>query len=77
MTLCCDNSVMKSVVDKFGIEISTNSVGKNMFRTKVKVCTGPTFYLWVFGASGKISIERPAAVRKAYKEMLQNALDNL
>ena len=77
VTLCCDNSVMKSVVDKFGIEISTNSVGKNMFRTKVKVCTGPTFYRWVFGASGKISIERPAAVRKAYKEMLQNALDNL
>ena len=77
VTLRCDNCVMKSVVDKFGMGINTQSIGADRFRTKVRVCTSPTFYRWIFGSGGKIVIESPENVRKAYKEMLQNAIENL
>ena len=77
VTLLCDNCIMKSVVDKFGMKIKTQSVGEEKFRIKVKVCVSPTFYRWVFGAAGKIMIEGPSNVRKAYKEMLQKSLDSM
>lgn len=77
VTLLCDNCIMKSVVDKFGMKIKTQSVGEEKFRIKVKVCVSPTFYRWVFGATGKIMIEGPSNVRKAYKEMLQKSLDSM
>ena len=69
--------MMNCVVDKFGMKIKTQSVGEEKFRIKVKVCVSPTFYRWVFGATGKIMIEGPSNVRKAYKEMLQKSLDSM
>lgn len=77
VTLLCDNCCMKSVVDKFGMKIRTRSVGEDQFRTTVKVCAGPTFYRWVFGAGGKIVIESPIETRNEYREMLQKALNQL
>ena len=56
--------------------ISTRSVGKDKFRVKVKVCTGPTFYRWIFGSGGKIKIESPEEVRDEYIEKLQQALES-
>ena len=76
VTLLCDNKVMKSVVDKFGMGISTRSVGKDKFRVKVKVCTGPTFYRWVFGSGGTIRIEGPEKVKEEYRERLKKALED-
>ena len=67
VTLLCDNCCMKSVVDKFGMKIKTRSVGEEQFRTTVKVCAGPTFYRWVFGAGGKIVIESPIETRNEYR----------
>ena len=77
VTLLCDNCCMKSVVDKFGMKIKTRSVGEEQFRITVKVCAGPTFYRWVFGAGGKIVIESPIETRNEYREMLQKALNQL
>ena len=77
VTLRCENCVMKSVVDKFGMKIKTTSLEDDMFRTTVKVCAGPTFYRWVFGAGGKIVIESPIETRNEYREMLQKALNQL
>lgn len=77
VTLRCENCVMKSVIDKFGMKIKTTSLDADTFRTTVKVCAGPTFYRWVFGAGGKIVIESPIETRNEYREMLQNALNQL
>lgn len=77
VTLLCDNCCMNAVVDKFGMKIKTRSVGEEQFRITVKVCASPTFYRWVFGASGKIVIESPIETRNEYREMLQKALNQL
>lgn len=77
VTLLCDNTVMKSVVDKFGTGIVVKSAGKQQFRVKVKVCVGPTFFSWVFGAGGKIIVESPESVIEEYREMLLDSVKGL
>ena len=75
--LQCENSVMKSIIDRFGSTIRTKSLDAEHFQVKVKVCVGPTFYRWVFGFGGKIRIVCPAEIKGQYKEMLVQALENI
>ena len=75
VTLLCENNVMKSIVDRFGSKIRTQTISDHQFRVKVKVCTGPTFYRWIFGFNGAIRIEGPQDVRQDYREMLVKALE--
>lgn len=75
--LQCENSVMKSIIDRFGSTIRTKSLDNEHFQVKVKVCVGPTFYRWVFGFGGKIRIAGPAEIKGQYKEMLVQALENI
>ena len=72
--LICENSVMKGVIDKFGMDVTVKKVDENHFRTKVKVCTSPTFYSWVFQWAGKIRIEGPEDVVEELKEMARKVL---
>ena len=75
VALLCENHVMKSIVDRFGSKIRPQTISDHQFRVKVKVCTGPTFYRWVFGFNGAIRIEGPQDVRQTYREMLVKALE--
>ena len=75
VTLRCKNCVMKSIIDRFGSTIRTKAIDKERFQVKVKVCTGPTFYRWVFGFNGQIKIVDPADTVQTYREMLQKALE--
>ena len=72
--LVCDNDAMKAIIDHFGTGARTRALNKHEFRAKVKVCTGPTFYRWVFGWEGKIRITEPEEVREEYRKMLEEAL---
>ena len=73
VTLVCNDDVMKGVIDKFGMDINIKRVDKDYFKTKVMVCTSPTFFGWVFQWGGKIRIEGPEEVVQGYKKMLQLA----
>lgn len=75
VTLLCENSVMKSIIDRFGSAIRTKAIDKEHFQVKVKVCAGPTFYRWVFGFNGKIKIVGPEDTLQTYREMLTKALE--
>ena len=72
--LLCGNEVMKGVIDKFGIWIPVKKADADHFITRVKVCTSPTFFAWVFQWGGQIRIEGPRRVKKQYMEMVRNAL---
>ena len=56
VTLVCDNSVMKGIIDKFGMDVPVKHKNKTQFITKVNVCTSSTFYSWVFQWGGKVRI---------------------
>lgn len=72
--LLCDNDLMKSVIDIFGSNVRTKAVDKEHFLATVKVCLSPTFFRWVFGWDGKMTLEGPEEIKKQYKEMLINEL---
>lgn len=74
VSLLCENSLMKHLIDQFGLDVPTEVVDDNHFRAKVLVCASPTFYRWVFGWCGKMKIESPQAVLEEYRQMAMVAL---
>lgn len=74
VSLLCENSLMKHLIDHFGLDVPTEVVDDNHFRAKVLVCASPTFYRWVFGWCGKMKIESPEAVLEEYRQMAMVAL---
>lgn len=67
--LLCDNEVMRSVIDRFGENVRTETVDKQHFRATVEVAPSPPFFSWVFTFGGKIRIVSPAAVLEEMRDM--------
>ncbi len=70
VTLKCKNEVMKSVIDRFGLDVQTEpySDGEH-FKAIVEVGVSQTFFGWVFQFAGDIQIVKPASVKKRFVEM--------
>ena len=60
--LLCENEVMRSVIDRFGEEVSTVTADDGHFKAIVEVAPSPPFFAWVFTFCGKIQILGPAEV---------------
>ena len=75
--LICDNSVMDSIIDRFGADVTTYANDMTSFRAIVNVATSHIFYSWVFGFSGLVKIKGPQEVKEAYAEMVKTAADEL
>lgn len=69
----CDNGVMDSIIDKFGIDAKTYAYDMTSFRLTATVAVNHIFYSWVFGFGGKVRIKSPESVRQAYFEMLKES----
>ena len=75
--LLCHVSTMKHIIDHFGMNVKTEPIDEEHFRTEILVCTSSTFYRWIFGFNGKMRILGPESVQTAYREMLRKALEEL
>ena len=64
VNLQCDNSLMKTMIDRFGEDISTVSHDVASFQADVEVSISPTFFGWIFGFGGKVQILAPESVKK-------------
>lgn len=73
VSLICENSVINSIVDKFGKKALLTPVDEDHFRLEQEITVGSVFYGWIFGFGGKVQIERPRDVREAYREMVEKA----
>ena len=71
VTLKCKNEVMKSVIDRFGIDVHTEPSTKGYFKAVVEVSASRTFFGWVFQFAGDIQIVKPAKVKRNFIEMLK------
>lgn len=69
VTLLCENSAMRSVIDHFGEGVATEVVDANHFRATVDVAPTPPFFSWVFTFGGAIRIESPANVLEKMRDM--------
>ena len=74
--LRCDNSLMKTIIDKFGEEVTTLAYDMTSFRVITEVAVSPTFFGWVFGFGGKIEILGPTEVKEEYKNRIKSAYKN-
>lgn len=75
VTLRCDNSVMKYIIERFGEDVTTAAYDMTSFRAFVNVELSPTFYGWVFGFGGKVQILSPDKAKNQYAEMLKSAME--
>ena len=71
--LICDNSVMDSIIDRFGPDVETYACDQQSFRVIAEVAIGTVFFNWIFGFEGKVRINSPEDVRQQYKDHVQKA----
>lgn len=69
ITLLCENSTMRSVVDRFGEEVQAEIVDGEHFQATVDVAPSPPFFAWVFTFGGKIRIMEPEEIAAKMREM--------
>ena len=75
--LICDNSVIDSIIDRFGEDIKIYAHDMDSFRVVVDVATTHIFYSWIFGFQGKVKIKGPENVKEAYAQMVKAAAESL
>ena len=67
VTVKCENTLMKSVIDRFGEGVETYTPDEDHFCANVYVSASPTFYGWVFSFAGRMEITDPESVIGEYK----------
>ena len=75
--LRCDNSLMKTMVDRFGEDVTTLAYDMTSFRVQTEVSASPTFFGWVFGFNGKVQILAPESVKEQYRKMIAQADEDM
>lgn len=75
--LLCDNSVIDSVIDKFGDKLEIKINNSKTFVAVVEVAVNHIFLSWIFGFGGKVRIKSPDLVSDKYKDMLRKACENI
>ena len=70
--LRCDNSLMKTMVDRFGEDVTTLAYDMTSFRVQTEVSASPTFFGWVFGFNGKVQIIVAQLSRQKSKIFIMN-----
>ena len=75
LTLKCENSLMKSIVDRFGDRVKTTIVDDEHFIAEVEVSVSPTFFGWAVGFGGRMSIVAPDDIVGQYIGLLQGIVE--
>jgi len=75
--LRCDNSLIKTMIDRFGEDVATLAYDMTSFRLITEVSASQTFFGWVFGFGGKVQILAPEKVKEQYKQMIMQANEDI
>lgn len=75
--LRCDNSLMKTIVDRFGEDVTTLAYDMESFRVITEIAVSPTFFGWVFGFAGKVEILGPDNIKNEYKKMVLSTCEKI
>jgi len=70
VTLKCENSMMKTIIDRFGEDVHTEIADNDYFMAKVNVSASKTFYGWIFAMDGAIRITAPNEAVDEFSAML-------
>lgn len=68
---------MKTMVDRFGEDVTTLAYDMTSFRVRTEVSASPTFFGWVFSFNGKVQILAPESVKEQYRQMIAKADEDM
>ncbi|MDW7657816.1 MAG: WYL domain-containing transcriptional regulator [Bacillota bacterium] len=71
VTIVFDNSLIGSVIDRFGTDIQINKEPDQHFSIQADVKVSPSFLSWIFQFSGNAVITEPESVVLQMKRMLE------
>ena len=72
ITLLCENTLMNSIIDRFGVDVPTQIVDENHFTVEATVDLSSNFYGWVFASGGKMRITAPQEAVDGFQRMLES-----
>lgn len=72
--LCCENELMKNIIDRFGDDVNVEIVDSNHFTVNVTVSVSPTFYGWVLGFGGKMTIKAPDNIKSDFVKVVNRII---
>lgn len=75
--LVCENEMMKVIIDRFGIDVATETVDDDHFEATAEVALSPNFFGWLFGFGDKIRLKGPQNVVEQYRSLLKKELEML
>ena len=75
ITLCCDDTLMNNIIDRFGDDFAFARADESHFRATVHVNASDTFWGWVFEYVGRMKVEAPEEAKQMYRERLSRALE--
>mgnify|MGYP004568301981 FL=1 len=75
ITLCCDDTLMNNIIDRFGDDFAFERADESHFRATVHVNASDTFWGWVFEYVGRMKVEAPEEAKQIYRERLSRALE--
>lgn len=70
VTLRCENSIMKNLIDRFGDGFKVTTHDTAHFDATVSVSLSPTFYGWVFSFGGAMKIAAPEEAVNDFRALL-------
>ena len=72
ITLLCENTLMNSIIDRFGEDVPVQTVDADHFCAQVTVDLSSNFYGWVFASAGKMRITAPQEAVEGFHRMLES-----
>lgn len=69
--ILCENSMMNSVIDRFGKDVFVTKVDDEHFKVQVNVNISPTFFAWIFTFGGKMKITAPEEAKRQFNNTIE------
>ena len=74
VTLRCRHHMMENIIDCFGQDVVPENVTADTFDVTVDVSVSNTFFAWVLGFAGDMTIAGPEKVKREYTELLKREI---
>lgn len=75
VTLCCDSNLTGVMIDRFGKDVAMRQRDEKHIQARVDIAVSRQFFGWVTGLGAAVKIEAPERVVRAYREYLQEILE--
>ncbi len=76
VTLRCRHHMMENIIDFFGEDVVPENVTEDTFDVTVTVSVSNTFFAWVLGFAGDMTIAGPEKVREQFIALLKRETDD-